>query len=125
MKETSATTRSTGNASDVVEPQDRGDWFVPAAGPVDRRRNTSCQLISCRRRRDHLAAAAVQQHLGEATGRRPGVEGSSSHAELEIIKRAEQLVGSPRDVLIGGASMAAVAATCSASPLDNRAVDAT
>ena len=61
-----------------------------------------CQLIAADVNGDHLLAAAVQQDLGEATGRRARVEGSSSHAELEIIKCTDELVGTARDVPISG-----------------------
>ena len=59
-----------------------------------------CQLTAADVDGEHLLAAARQQDLGETSGRRAGVEGSPSHAELEVIKRTDELVGTTRDIAI-------------------------
>ena len=45
-----------------------------------------CQLTAADIDGNHLLAAARQQHLGETSCRSARVEGSSSHAELEVIQ---------------------------------------
>jgi hypothetical protein len=62
-----------------------------------------CQLIAADINGNHLLTAARQQHLGEASCRRTRIEGSSSHAQLEVIKRSDELVSTARHIaIIGG-----------------------
>ena len=81
-----------GNSSDIIEVQvaEIGSFMQPDSrvGPQLR-----CQLPAADVHGNHLAAAAGQQDLSEASCRGAGIEGSSRHAELEVIERSDELVG--------------------------------
>ena len=83
----------------------------------------SCQLTTANIHSGHLGAAAGQQDLSEASCGGARVEGSSSHAELKIIERSNELVGAARDIVIMRSIDGGRCGHLFPSPLDNRAVD--
>jgi hypothetical protein len=81
------------------------------------------QLIAADIHGNHLLTAALQQDLGEASCRSTRVEGSSCHAELEVIKRTDELVGTARDIVIIRGVDGSRRRHLLSRPLDNRTVD--
>ena len=95
MKDRSATTRSTGSA-DRGRRQVAHVGAVHAPGPGRRSAATRRAGRSRRRRTTTSRSAAPQQHVGEAAGRRAGVQrpppGDRQPVGLERVQRAGQLV---------------------------------
>ena len=80
------------------------------------------QLITANVHRDHFMAAAVQQDLGEPTGRGSCIEGSSGDTELEIVECTDELACTSRDVSIDGSTNVRGRRHSVARPLYHRTV---
>jgi hypothetical protein len=91
------------DASDMIKPQipEVGFLMHPDARVVPQDRG---QLITANVHSDHLLAAAVEQDLGEPTGRSSRIEGSSGDAELEVVERTDELARTSRDEWIDGST---------------------
>ena len=91
MKETSATTRSTGSSVQVLQAQVAQvgplPHVHPGVGP-----QAGVELVGAHVHGVDLGAAPVQQDLGEPSGRGAGVQGPAGGPQPEVVQRAEQLV---------------------------------